>query len=123
MSEKKQSIQKETLKKVLCYVKGHLPLMICSIIFAAATVALTLYAPILIGCAIDMIVGKGDVNLKGIASILLEIGIIVAATALFQWLMNTVNNRITYHIVRDIRNEAFRKIEILRHSPIRTDRQ
>ena len=113
MSEKKQSIQKETLKKVLRYVKGHLPLMICSIIFAAATVALTLYAPILIGHAIDMIVGKGDVNLKGIASILLEIGIIVAATALFQWLMNTVNNRITYHIVRDIRNEAFRKIEIL----------
>ena len=113
MSEKKQSIQKETLKKVLRYVKGHLPLMICSIIFAAATVALTLYAPILIGRAIDMIVVKGDVNLKGIASILLEIGIIVAATALFQWLMNTVNNRITYHIVRDIRNEAFRKIEIL----------
>lgn len=113
MSEKKQSIQKETLKKVLRYVKGHLPLMICSIIFAAATVALTLYAPILIGRAIDMIVGKGDVNLKGIASILLEIGIIVAATALFQWLMNTVNNRITYHIVRDIRNEAFRKIEVL----------
>ena len=113
MSEKKQSIQKETLKKVLRYVRGHLPLMICSIIFAAATVALTLYAPILIGRAIDMIVGKGDVNLKGIASILLEIGIIVAATALFQWLMNTVNNRITYHIVRDIRNEAFRKIEIL----------
>lgn len=113
MSEKKQSIQKKTLKKVLRYVKGHLPLMICSIIFAAATVALTLYAPILIGRAIDMIVGKGDVNLKGIASILLEIGIIVAATALFQWLMNTVNNRITYHIVRDIRNEAFRKIEIL----------
>ena len=113
MSEKKQSIQKETLKKVLRYVKGHLPLMICSIIFAAATVALTLYAPILIGRAIDMIVGKGDVNLKGIASILLEIGIIVAATALFQWLMNTVNNRITYHIVRYIRNEAFRKIEIL----------
>lgn len=113
MSEKKQSIQKETLKKVLRYVKGHLPLMICSIIFAAATVALTLYAPILIGRAIDMIIGKGNVNLKGIASILLEIGIIVAATALFQWLMNTVNNRITYHIVRDIRNEAFRKIEIL----------
>lgn len=113
MSEKKQSIQKETLKKVLRYVREHLPLMICSIIFAAATVALTLYAPILIGRAIDMIVGKGDVNLKGIASILLEIGIIVAATALFQWLMNTVNNRITYHIVRDIRNEAFRKIEIL----------
>ncbi len=113
MSEKKQSIQKETLKKVLRYVRGHLPLMICSIIFAAATVALTLYAPILIGRAIDMIVGKGDVNLKGIASILLEICIIVAATALFQWLMNTINNRITYHIVRDIRNEAFRKIEIL----------
>jgi len=113
MSDKKQGIQKQTLKKVLRYVKGHLPLMICSIIFAAVTVALTLYAPILIGRAIDMIVGKGDVDLKGIAAILLRIGIIVAATALFQWLMNTVNNRITYHIVRDIRNEAFRKIEIL----------
>lgn len=113
MSEKKQGIQKQTLKKVLRYVKGHLPLMICSIIFAAVTVALTLYAPILIGRAIDMIVGKGDVDLKGISAILLRIGMIVAATALFQWLMNTVNNRITYHIVRDIRNEAFRKIEIL----------
>ena len=87
--------------------------MVLSILFAAITVALTLYTPILIGDAIDLIVGKGQVDFAGIAAILIKTGIIIGITALIQWLMNTINNRITYHVVRDIRNEAFRKIEIL----------
>ncbi len=112
MAEKKKA-DKGTLKKVLKYVRRHGFFMALSILFAAATVALTLYTPILIGDAIDLIVGKGDVDFVQIGAILLKTGIIIGVTALLQWLMNTINNRITYHVVRDIRNEAFRKIEIL----------
>ena len=110
---KKNTAQKCTLKKVLKYVQRHGFFMVLSILFAAITVALTLYTPILIGDAIDLIVGKGQVDFAGIAAILIKTGIIIGITALIQWLMNTINNRITYHVVRDIRNEAFRKIEIL----------
>lgn len=110
---KKNTAQKGTLKKVLKYVQRHGFFMVLSILFAAITVALTLYTPILIGDAIDFIVGKGQVDFAGIAAILIKTGIIIGITALIQWLMNTINNRITYHVVRDIRNEAFRKIEIL----------
>lgn len=110
---KKNTAQKGTLKKVLKYVKRHGFFMVLSILFAAITVALTLYTPILIGDAIDLIVGKGQVDFAGIAAILIKTDIIIGITALIQWLMNTINNRITYHVVRDIRNEAFRKIEIL----------
>jgi len=110
---KKNTAQKGTLKKVLKYVQRHGFSMVLSILFAAITVALTLYTPILIGDAIDLIVGKGQVDFAGIAAILIKTGIIIGITALIQWLMNTINNRITYHVVRDIRNEAFRKIEIL----------
>lgn len=110
---KKNTAQKGTLKKVLKYVQRHGFFMVMSILFAAITVALTLYTPILIGDAIDLIVGKGQVDFAGIAAILIKTGIIIGITALIQWLMNTINNRITYHVVRDIRNEAFRKIEML----------
>ena len=110
---KKNTAQKGTLKKVLKYVQRHGFFMVLSILFAAITVALTLYTPILIGDAIDLIVGKGQVDFAGIAAILIKTGILIGITALIQWLMNTINNRITYHVVRDIRNEAFRKIEIL----------
>ena len=110
---KKNTAQKGTLGKVLKYVQRHGFFMVLSILFAAITVALTLYTPILIGDAIDLIVGKGQVDFAGIAAILIKTGIIIGITALIQWLMNTINNRITYHVVRDIRNEAFRKIEIL----------
>ncbi len=112
-SKKKNTAQKGTLKKVLKYVQRHGFFMVLSILFAAVTVALTLYTPILIGDAIDLIVGKGQVDFEGIAAILIKTGIIIGITALLQWLMNTINNRITYHVVQDIRNEAFRKIEIL----------
>lgn len=110
---KKNTAQKGTLRKVLKYIQRHGFFMVLSILFAAITVALTLYTPILIGDAIDLIVGKGQVDFAGIAAILIKTGIIIGITALIQWLMNTINNRITYHVVRDIRNEAFRKIEIL----------
>ena len=111
--DNKNTAQKGTMKKVLKYVKRHGFFMALSILFAAVTVALTLYTPILIGDAIDLIVGKGQVDFAGIAAILIKTGIIIGITAVVQWLMNTINNRITYHVVRDIRNEAFRKLEIL----------
>lgn len=110
---KKSSAPKGTLKKVLKYVGRHGFLMAVSVILAAVTVALTLYAPILIGDAIDLIVGQNNVDFDGIARILIKTAIVIGITAVVQWLMNTINNRITYHVVRDIRNEAFKKIEIL----------
>lgn len=102
-----------TLRKVLKYIKRYKLLLLLSIILAALSVAGTLYAPILIGDAIDLIIGKDNVDFASIAKLLLQSGIIAAAVALVQWIMNTVNNRITYHIVRNVRNDAFRKIQIL----------
>lgn len=114
MSEKKtQGVQKAALKKVFGYIKNYRILMLLSIIMAAATVICSLYVPILIGRAIDLIIDKGNVDFEGLSVLLPQIAVIAVAAALIQWLMNTVNNRITYHIVRDIRDEAFRKIEIL----------
>lgn len=102
-----------TMKKVMRHIKRYRLLLLLSIILATMSVAGTLYAPILIGDAIDLIVGKDNVDFAGIGTLLLEIGIIALAVALIQWLMNTVNNRITYHVVRNVRDEAFRKIQIL----------
>ena len=114
MSEKKtQGIQKAALKKVFGYIKNYRILMLLSIIMAAATVICSLYVPILIGRAIALIIDKGNVDFDGLSVLLPQIAVVAVAAALIQWLMNTVNNRITYHIVRDIRDEAFRKIEIL----------
>ncbi len=114
MSEKKtQGVQKAALKKVFGYIKNYRILMLLSIIMAAATVICSLYVPILIGRAIDLIIDKENVDFEGLSVLLPQIAVIAVAAALIQWLMNTVNNRITYHIVRDIRYEAFRKIEIL----------
>lgn len=107
------SAPKGTLKKVLKYVSRHSFLIVLSIVLAIASVALTLYAPILIGDAIDLIVGEGDVDFSGVAELLLETAIIIGITAVLQWIMNIINNRIAYHVVRDIRNEAFRHIEVL----------
>ena len=109
-----------TVKKVLHHIRRYRLLLFLSIVLATISVAGTLYAPILIGDAIDLIVGKGDVDFEGIAKLLLEIGIIAGVVALVQWLMNTVNNRITYLVVRNVREEAFRKIQILPLSYIDT---
>ncbi|MDY4588514.1 MAG: ABC transporter ATP-binding protein [Oscillospiraceae bacterium] len=109
----KQTAPKGTLKKVLKYVGRHGMFMVLSMILAAVVVALTLYAPILIGDAIDLIVGKDNVNFSGVAAILMKTAVVIGVTAIVQWVMNAINNRIAFHVVRDIRNEAFRKIEVL----------
>lgn len=110
---KDKDLQNRTVQKVLHYIRRYRVLLLLSVFLAAVTVAGTLYIPILVGNAIDLIVGAGKVDFQGILVILLQIGIIAAATALLQWLMNAVNNRITFHVIRDVREDAFHKIEIL----------
>lgn len=111
--QKDRKVQKSTLMKVFGYIKGYMPFLILSIIFAALSVVLTLYLPILIGDAIDMVVGKGDVDFDGIFS-KAKVGlVIILLTAISQWLMNVCNNRMTYGVVRDIRMDAFDKIQSL----------
>lgn len=102
----------KTIKKVLHYLKRYLPLMILSLILSVFIVAFTLYVPILIGRAIDCIV-YGAVNFEAIVSVLTQVVVVVSLTALCQWVMNMINNKVTYHVVRDIRNEAFAKIQKL----------
>ena len=106
-------VQKGTIPKVWRYIRRYRLLLILSMLFAAATVAMTLYLPILIGNAIDLIVSPGHVDFPGIRSLLIKIGIIAGCTGLTQWIMNMLNNRITYHIIRDVRQEAFGKLQIL----------
>ena len=115
MREKKEQKagQMATMRKVLHYMKRYVPLLIFSIILAAVSVALTLYFPILTGRAIDLILAKGRVDFDGMFVILRRGVIVVGITALAQWLMNMSNNKMTYHIVQDIRKDAFEKIEKL----------
>ena len=101
----------QTIRKVLGYIKRYWFLLALSIFFAAVTVILTLYAPILIGYGVDKIVGKGNVDFDGLKGIMLQISVVVALTAAAQWIMNTCNNRITFQVVKDIRDKAFRKLE------------
>ena len=115
--EKRQG-QMETLKKVFHYMKHYIPILILSIILSTVTVALTLYFPILTGKAIDLILEKGKVDFAGILSLAKEGVLIIAITALAQWVMNMCNNRMTYNIVRDIRKDAFDKMEHLPFSYI-----
>ena len=110
---KGQKAQKGTLKKVLHYIRPYWALVGLSVLLAAVTVAASLYIPILTGNAVDYIVGPGNVDFSGIFRILVEIGLVIAVAALSQWVMSLINNRITYRVVRDIRNKAFQKIQIL----------
>lgn len=105
--------QKDTLKKVLNYIRKYWFAVILSLILAALTVVLTLYIPILTGDAVDLIVAKGLVDMPGIFTVMKKIAIVMLITAAAQWVMNTCNNYITYHVVKDIRQDAFRKLEIL----------
>lgn len=118
MVDKKKN--KGTLKKVFSYIGKYKYFLILSMFFAAVTVGLTLYAPILVGKAIDCIIGKGNVDFINMKSILIKIAVIVVSTALIQWLMNVCNNKITYNVSRDLRKKAFEKIEILPFSYIDT---
>ena len=102
-----------TLKKVLKRIEKYKVLVGVSLLLAAATVLLTLYLPILTGEAVDGIIGKGLVNYTGLFRILKTMAIVIGLTAIFRWLMNILNNHITYHVVQDIRKEAFAKLEKL----------
>ena len=105
--------KKSTIKKIIPYIKKYMFFVIMSLVFAAATVGLTLYIPKLTGEAIDLIIDKGFVDFDGIFDILLKIGILSLVAALMQWFMNYCNNKITYGVVKDIRDAAFVKIEKL----------
>ena len=107
-----------TLKKVLHYMKHYIPLLVLSIILATVSVALTLYFPIITGKAIDLILAKGKVDFDGIIALAKQGVIVILITAVAQWVMNMANNRMTYNIVRDIRKDAFDKIEKLPFSYI-----
>ena len=113
MSKAKQKAQPGTMKKVLEYLRPYMGLVALSVLLAAVTVALTLYVPVLIGRAIDLIVGPGQVDMPGILRLILRIAIVVAAMAAVQWVVNTINNKITFQVVRDVRAQAFAKLQIL----------
>ena len=104
---------KETMKRVLKYIRKYTPALVLSLLLAGLTVLLTLYIPILTGNAVDLIIGKGQVDMPGIFAIMKKIAIAMIITAIGQWVMNTCNNYITYHVIRDIRTDAFAKLEIL----------
>lgn len=105
--------QNQTIKRVLKYIKGYKVYLIISILLAVVTVALTLYIPVLVGNAIDCIVDMGKVDFNAIKPVLVKIAVSAVATAVAQWVMNICNNKITYYVSRDIRNEAIEKIERL----------
>jgi len=109
----KEKAQKGTLKKVLAYIKKYRLFVALSILLAAVTVAGTLYIPILTGEAVDLIAAPGQVDFGGIFGLLIRAGIVIGISALAQWIMNLCNNHVTYRVVRDIRSEAFRKLQIL----------
>ena len=109
----KKNMNKNTVKKVLFYVGKYKIHLFISIILAAMSVASSLYIPVLAGKAIDEIVAPGKVNFDALLPFLYQIGILALATGLAQWIMNTLNNRITFRVVRDIRNAAMEKIQIL----------
>ena len=104
---------KSTLKRILDYIGSYKWMVVLSLVLAAVTVATTLYAPILVGEGVDLILGPGNVDFAGLFLILRKIAVIIAITASAQWLMNHINNQITYRVVKDIRTKAFNHLEVL----------
>ena len=113
MDKQKKKGQAETLREVVRRLGRYRIFLVFSVLLASVSVALSLYIPKLTGNAVDYIVAKENVNFPGVFQVMLQIGACTLITALAQWLMNVCNNKMTYQVVRDIRNEAFRKIEIL----------
>lgn len=109
----KNASQMKTLSKVLRYMKKYIPLLVISILLAMVTVAMTLYFPVLTGNALDLIVQKSVVDFEGIMEIVKKAIVVVVISAIAQWVMNVCNNKMTYHIVMDIRKDAFQKLERL----------
>ena len=108
-----EGLQKETLKKVLNRIKGYWFYLAISLCLTVVTVICTLYLPILTGHAVDCMLDQGWVDFDRLKTLLVTMGWVIAATAASQWLLSLCNNRMTYFVVRDIRKEAFRKLEIL----------
>ena len=106
-------MNKKTYGRILKYLKPYMPLIVLSLMAAALTTLLSLYVPILAGRAIDHIVGPGQVAFKKISDILLQMLIVILAAAVFQWIMNSINNHMTYSVVKDIRKKAFDHIQSL----------
>lgn len=104
---------RQTIGKILRYIRRYKFRVILSLLLAVVVVVLTLYVPILTGDAVDLLLGQGLVDMPAIWGIMIRIGIAVLVTAFSQWIMNICNNHITYHVIRDIREDAFHKLEIL----------
>ena len=113
MKEKAKVSQKAIIKKILVRLRRYWPFIVLSLLTATISVIATLYVPVLIGNAIDCMLGKGFTQLDKIWNILFRVGCIIGVTAVAQWIMNICNNKITYHVTRDIRDEAIKKIEVL----------
>ena len=110
---KNNKLNSKTLKRVLSYVGKYNILIAVSFVLAAITVILSLYAPVLIGQAIDLIIGKNSVDFEGIKAVAIRFAVIIGITALLQWLMGFINNKITFQVARDIRADAFNKLQCL----------
>ena len=110
---KASKAQKGTLIKVLHHVRRYLPFVGLSVLLAAVSVASTLLIPVYTGDAVDLILGPGQVDFAGLFRLMQRMGVVLASGAAAQWLMNLCNNRITYSVIRDLRREAFEKIQQL----------
>ena len=115
MADTKNKLRSQgaTMRRVLRYIRPYLPMLALSLVLALITVALTLYVPILVGRAVDCLLGVGAVDFDTLRTVLLTIGVCVLLTAAAQWVMNVINNRITYLTVQDIRRDAFAHIQSL----------
>ena len=105
--------QMSTLRRVMRYIRPHLPTLLLALLLALVTVALTLYIPILVGRAIDCIIAPGQVDFSALRTVLLTIAVCTGLTAAAQWVMNTLNNKVTYRVVQDIRRDAFAHMQAL----------
>ena len=112
-SSDRQKKQKQTLKRILHYIRPYSGLVLLSLLLSILTVGLTLYVPILTGRGVDQIVGEGNVNFDGLLAVIASIVVSVLITSLAQWIMNHINNQITYRIVRDLRVQAFEHLQEL----------
>ncbi len=113
VSDNRKKGYQSTIKRILDYIGHYKWGVLFSLCLAAITVVTTLYAPILIGDAVDFIVGPNDVDFAGLMGVLQKMGIVILITAVSQWLMNHINNKITYQVVKDIRIKAFEHLEVL----------
>ena len=113
MSNQKQKVNKGTLRRVLELIRPYAGLVVLTLVLAVVTVVTTLLAPVISGKAVDLIIGPGQVDFGGVGKLAIAMAGTVACTAVSQWLMNVVNNRITFHVVRDMRVRAFEQLEQL----------